>query len=361
MAFNTRSLDEIGAAVRGAFRQFLPGTDATLREAFVWVSGKVVALLAREYELRLAWIYAQIFVRTVTDMAMLRMHGADYRIYQKPAAAASGTLTGTGQAGLTYPAGVRLYSAGVTYVTTAPVTAASDGAVSALVTAESRGAATNRDAGAVLTLADPALYPSLGQDFAVAVGGLGGGADIEDLESLRKRILARKAQPPQGGALGDYESFALEVPGVLKAWAHQFTNGLGSIAVYVLFNGRTDNIPEPADVAAVQAHIDTKRLIRVDDGVVVAPIPAPLAVTLAELGPDTPEIRAAIEANLRAMLFERARPGLASAPFVLSRSWISQAISDAAGEDSHSLLVPATETITYVGGQIPVLGTVTYA
>ncbi|OYX12220.1 MAG: hypothetical protein B7Z15_10295 [Rhizobiales bacterium 32-66-8] len=259
------------------------------------------------------------------------------------------------------PAGVRLYSAGVTYVTTAPFTAASDGAVSALVTAESRGAATNRDAGAVLTLADPALYPSLGQDFEVAAGGLGGGADIEDLESLRKRILGRKAQPPQGGALGDYESFALEVPGVLKAWAHQFTNGIGSIAVYVLFNGRTDNIPEPADVAAVQAHIDAKRLIRVDDGVVVAPIPAPLAITLADLGPDTPEIRAAIEMNLRAMLFARARPGLVSAPFVLSRSWISQAISDAAGEDSHSLLVPATETITYVGGQIPVLGVVTYA
>ena len=360
MALNTRSLDEIGAAVRGAFRQFLPGTDATLRQAFVWVAGKVVALLAREYELRLAWIFAQLFVRTVSDTAILRMHGADYRIYQKPAAAASGTLTGTGQAGLTYPAGVRFYSAGVTYVTTAPVTAASDGTISALVTAESRGAATNRDAGAVLTLADPALYPSLGQDFEVAAGGLGGGADIEDLESLRKRILARKAQPPQGGALGDYESFALEVPGVLKAWAHQFTNGIGSIAVYVLFNGRTDYIPAPSDVAAVQAYIDAKRLIRVDDGVAVAPIPAPLAVTLADLDPDTPDIRAAIEANLRSMLFTRARPGLVSAPFTLSRSWVSQAISDAAGEDSHTLISPAAD-VTYVGGQIPVLGTVTYA
>ncbi|MEW6121657.1 MAG: baseplate J/gp47 family protein [Pseudomonadota bacterium] len=361
MAFSTRSLDEIGAAVRGAFRQFLPGTDATLRQAFVWVSAKVVALLAREYELRLAWIYAQLFVRTVTDMAMLRMHGADYRIYQKTAAAASGAVTGMGQAGVTYPAGIRLYSAGVTYVTTAPFTAAGDGTVSALVQAESRGAATNRDAGAALTLADPALYPSLSQDFDVGPDGLGGGADIEDLESLRKRILARKAKPPQGGALGDYETFALEVPGVLKAWAHGFSNGVGSIVVFFLFTGRTDNIPEPADVAAVQAHIDGKRLIRVDEEVAVAPIPAPLAVTIADLDPDTPEIRAAIEANIRAVLYARARPGLAAAPFVLSRSWISQAISDAAGEDSHSLVVPATETITYVGGQIPVLGTVTYA
>lgn len=361
MAFSTRSLDAIGAAVRGAFRQFLPGTDATLRQAFVWVCAKVVALLAREYELRLAWIYAQLFVRSTTDMAMLRMHGADYRIYQKPAAAAGGAAVGTGQAGLTYPAGVRFYSAGVTYVTTGAFTAAGDGAVTAPVQAESRGAATNRDTGAVLTLADPALYPTLSQEFEVAAGGLGGGADMEDLESLRARILARKAQPPQGGALPDYETFALEVPGVLKAWAHKFTDGIGSVAVYVLFEGRVDYIPEPADVAAVQAHLDGKRLIRVDDDVAVAPIPAPLAVTISDLDPDTPEIRAAIEANIRAMLFARARPGLASDPFVLSRSWISQAISEAAGEDSHSLTEPSVETITYVGGQIPVLGAVTYA
>lgn len=361
MAYKTRSLDEIGASVRGAIRQYLPGTDATLKQAFVWVAGKVMALLSREFELRLAWIYLQLFVRTATDLAILRMHGADYRIFQKSAAAAAGVVTGTGQAGLTYPAGIRLYSGGVTYVTTAPFTAAGDGAVVASVRAESVGAATNRDAGALLTLADPSLHPTLSQTFDAGPDGLGGGADIEDLESLRKRILARKGQPPQGGALPDYVTFALEVPGVLKAWSWQFTNGVGSIGVYVLFAGRADNIPEPADVAAVQAHIDGKRLIRVDDTVAIAPVPAALDVTIADLATDSDEVRAAIAINLRAMLLERARPGIASDPFVLSRSWISEAISAAAGEDSHSLVAPAAETITYVGGQIPVLGTVTYA
>jgi uncharacterized phage protein gp47/JayE len=360
MAYKTRSLNDLGASVRGMFRQYLPGTDATLRQNFVAVCAKVLALLSREYELRLAWIYRQLFVSTADDMAILRMHGADYRIYQRPAAAASGLISGLGQAGVTYPAGIRFLSGGATFVTTAAFTAGAGGAYTASVRAESAGAITNRDAGAVMTLADPSLYPSLQQTAQVASLGLGGGADIEDVESLRRRILARKAEPPQGGALADYERFALEVPGVLNAWAYQFTNGVGSIAIYFLFAGRENNIPSAADVAAVQANIDAKRLIRVDDAVVVAPIPSPVAITIDDLSSDTEEVRAAIAANLNAMFVERTRPGVSSDPFVLSRSWISEAISTAVGEDRHTLLQPASDLV-FTDGRIPVLGLITYA
>lgn len=189
---------------------------------------------------------------------------------------------------------------------------------------------------------------------------MGGGADVESIESLRARILARKSRPPQGGALPDYENYALAVPGVLKAWAWQFTNGIGSIAVYFLFEGRSHRIPTVADVAAVQAHIDAKRLIRVDDLVAVAPVAAPVVITISDLVPDTPLLRAAIEISLAAMFLERARPGVLNAPFVLERSWVSEAISTAAGEDSHTLVSPAA-SLTFTGGQIPVLGGVAYA
>ena len=54
MSLATRSLDEISRTVRGAFRQYLPGTDASLKNNVLTVIGKVVTLLAREYELRLA-------------------------------------------------------------------------------------------------------------------------------------------------------------------------------------------------------------------------------------------------------------------------------------------------------------------
>ncbi len=360
MAYKIRSLNDLGASVRGMFRQYLPGTDASIQQNFVYVCAKVVALLAREYELRLEWIYTQLFVSTATDRAILRMHGADYRIYQKPAAPAVGIITGAGQAGVTYPAGIRFLSGGATYLTTSPFTAASDGAFSASVQAETRGATTNRDTGAVMNLADAALYPTLAQQAEVGVAGLGGGADLEEIESLRKRILARKAQPPQGGALPDYERFALEVPGVLKAWAYQFTNGIGSIVVYFLFDGRVNYIPTSGDVATVQAHIDAKRLIRVDDIVAVAPIADPVNITIADLSTDTPDVRAAIEANLRAMFLERPRPGVAAEPFELSLSWISEAISSATGEDQHTLVLPSTD-LSFTNGHIPVLGAVSYA
>lgn len=359
MALDVRSLDELGARARGFFRQYLPGSDAWIAQNFVAVTAKVLAQFGRAYELREAWIFKQLFVRTCTSLPILRLHGADVRIYLKGAAAATGSISGMGQAGLTYPAGVRYLSGGVSYLTTAAFTAAGDGTFTALVQAEATGAATNRDAGATLTLADPSLYPTLSDTATVATAGLGGGAEIEDREAFRARILARKGKPPQGGALPDYERFALEVPGVVKAWAYPFTGGIGSIAVFFLFADRPNLIPTLADAAVVQEHIDAKRLIRVDDAVAQVPVEDPVAITIADLAVDTDEVRAAIAANLDAMFFARCRPGVAADPFVLSRSWISEAISAAAGEDSHTLVSPSGD-LTFPASY-PVRGVISYA
>ena len=226
--------------------------------------------------------------------------------------------------------------------------------------AEQTGATTNRSADAVMTLADASLYPTLVSQALVSAAGLGGGADTEGKESLRQRGLDRKARPPQGGALPDYEQFARDVPGVLKAWAWQFTNGIGSIAVYFLFDGRPNSIPTSADVEAVQAAIDARRLIRVDDAVAIAPIASSVDITITDLSVDTAEVRAAIEGNLIELFAERARPGIASDPFVLPVAWISESISTATGEDRHTLTMPASD-LTFTNGHIPVLGDVTYA
>ena len=49
MSFVARSLDAISQGVRGAFRQYMPGTDASLKQNVTYVIAKVVTLLAREY------------------------------------------------------------------------------------------------------------------------------------------------------------------------------------------------------------------------------------------------------------------------------------------------------------------------
>jgi uncharacterized phage protein gp47/JayE len=360
MAYETRSLNDLGASIRGMFRQYLPGTDASLRQNFTSVCAKVLALLSREYELRQAWIYKQLFLTTASDLGIVRMHAAEYQIFQKAASGAAGTITGTGSPSLTYPAGIRYLSAGTTYVTRSAFTANALGLFSADVVAESSGVATNRDAGGVLSLADPALYTGLSATATISSDGLGGGADAEDLESLRRRALARKAAPPQGGALSDYERFALGVPGVVAACARQLTNDVGSVGVWTLFADRPNGIPTAEDVAAVDDAVNAQRLIR-GRFYAVAPQPVPVDMIIA-LSPDTASTRAMVTAAL-VTFFDarisgsRIRPGLPGEPFLLSEAWISEAISGSRGEDNHVLVEPA-QTLGFQAGELPVLGTI---
>ena len=362
MAFETRSLNDLGASVRGMFRQYLPGTDASLRQNFIAVCAKVVAMLAREYELRLAWIFNQLFLTTATDIGIVRMHAAEYQIFQKAASPSSGFVEGESAPSTTYPAGVRFLSAGVTFVTTAPFTSDALGRFVVQVASESSGRATNRDGGAVLNLVDAALFPTIAATVAVDSDGLGGGADIEDIESLRRRALFRKASPPQGGALSDYEHIALAVPGVIAAWARKFENGFGTVGVWVLFADRPNGIPTDPDLDAVQAALNARRLIR-GRFFAIAPVPVPVDLEV-ELQPDTINTRASVTAALRRFFDPTApgskvRPGLPDEPFLLTEAWLSEAISAADGEANH-LLVKPSSSLTFGNGQLPVLGSITW-
>jgi uncharacterized phage protein gp47/JayE len=358
MAWQVRTLVEISQRVRGAFREWLPGTDTGLRNNFLTVVTKVMAAIGHEFELRMAWLTKQMFMRTATG-AWLEQHCSDIGIYRKQAAAAAGTIVGTGAASTTYPAGIRFVSGSTLYVSTAAATSDGAGAISIAVKADGKGAATNRDADATLSLADPALYPGLGSTWTVGSGGLGGGADKETDDSLRARGLQRKQNPPKGGALTDYERVARSVPGVAKAWAFRRPDAPGFISLLFLFDGRTNSIPLSADVEAVQAAIDAERLIRVDDNVATAPVALTVNVTINGLQTDSDTVRAAIETAIRAMFVGKCRPGITGDTFTVSKSWIAEAISGASGEDRHVLALPAAD-IVLTGGQFPVLGTVTY-
>ncbi|OWV94275.1 hypothetical protein ATY81_12550 [Rhizobium sp. R72] len=358
MAWQIRSLSDASARVRGAFRQYMPGTDSALANNFVTVTAKVLAGMAHEFELRMAYLAKQLFASTASGTFLLR-HGADIGIYRKPASIASGAIIGSGAANVTYPAGIRFVSGSVTYVSTAPASASPLGVLTLLVSSEPTGAAANRDADGVLALADPVLWPDLSTEWAVGASGLGGGADVEDIESFRARVLHRKQNPPGGGKLSDYENIALDVPGVVKAWAFRQPLAPGFIAVYFLFSGRPNLIPTSGDVATVQAAIDAKRLIRIDDSVAVAPTPIALDLVINGLDNDNQTVRDQIALAMTNMLLERGRPGISGDTFTLSRSWISEAISSVVGEDRHILASPLDD-VTYTNGRFPVLGEITY-
>lgn len=355
--FIPRSLAAISQAIRGDLRRELPGTDATVWPNTLAVFSKVVAMAIHLVELRAQWIYRQIFA-SLADAKHLERHAYEFGLARKQPSPATGRIVTTGTPGTVYPEGIGFLSDADLYRTTGEAQASGNGTLVLRVYSEKTGAATNRAAGSALSLADAALFPSIGAQAAVDEDGLGGGADIETDESLRARVLDRKRRPPQGGAYSDYEQLARSVPGVIKAWAWPFANGPGTVGVWFLFEGRPNFIPQESDVEAVRGEIEARRLIRAGLSV-QAPIPQPLDIVIDGLGRDTVEVRSRIESGIREMLLERARPGVAIEAFVLSRSWIGEAISQAIGEDRHALVSPIDDVV-YTDGRYPVLGTVTY-
>jgi uncharacterized phage protein gp47/JayE len=357
MAYQSRSIAELSGKVRAAFRRELPGTDATIAQNVLYVFAKVLAILMKEMDLRAGWLYRQLFASTADGEHLEQRHAYEFGIARKAASAAAGNLRSTGTPGLTFPAGLVYLSGGVTYRSIASVTVSEAGTVTIPVKAVATGLRTNRKAEEELALSEPGLFPGLASSAVVATGGLSGGADVESVDSLRSRVLQRKRQPPQGGAEADYERWARALPFVSRAWARRLVNGPGSVGVWFLSTGGA--VPSGAEVDAVEADLLSRRLIGLRDLRVHAPTPTPVAIVI-DLDPDTVETRFNVETALATVFAERVRPGLPDDPFVLSRSWISEAISDAVGEESHVLVSPAAD-ISFGTGVLATLGTVTFA
>jgi Uncharacterized homolog of phage Mu protein gp47 len=188
----------------------------------------------------------------------------------------------------------------------------------------------------------------------VQSGGLVGGADAEDDESLLSRLLDRIQTPPQGGSASDYVTWALEVPGVTRAWVYEQELGPGTVTVrFMMDDSYANGIPLAGDVTDVAAHIDPLRPVTADV-TVVAPVAVVRNFTIDLGATDTAEIRAAVDAELRDMLRRDAEPG---GTLYLSR--INEAISIATGEYSHVMTVPAAD-VTHTTGQIATMGTITW-
>lgn len=85
-----------------------------------------------------------------------------------------------------------------------------------------------------------------------------------------------------------------------------------------------------------------------------APTAAPLNLTI-QLTPNTAAVRAAVTAELADVVRREAMPG-----GTLLLSHLREAISVAAGEINNVLSTP-TADVTHAPGQMPVLGTITWA
>lgn len=359
MPFAIPTLKELAVRTAQAFRADLKGSDARLWPNNVAVSAKVIAGAIYEWFSFLDYISRQ-HVKHLAEGIWLERHAFDYGLSRLPASFAEGSVTLTGDVGVTLPAGLELQRAdGLRYTTTTGGTTDGDGEVTVKVRCQVAGQAGNAVSETLMTLTTP--FSRMQSEGEVAEAGIGLGADVESDESLRERLLHRLRFPPHGGAAFDYVAWARSVNGVTRVYVDPVTseNSRQSVGVWFLMdNLYTNGIPQSADVAAVAAYIDTVR----PAGAIVAvaaPTPVTVNVTIDGLADDTVATRNAIHAELTSLFQRIVRVSTSAEPFTLYRSQISEAVSIAVGEQHHVLTAPATD-VEYATGEIPVLGVISY-
>lgn len=349
MPFKRSTPQQLLERISTEFDLALPGSDARLRRSVENVLSRALVIAENELYGYLTYLAKQIFVDTAS-VEFLERHAAIWGITRKPAAAASGEVTFTGSNTAVIPAGTVLQLKNGRQFTTDAELVIAGGTATGTVTAALAGQDGNTDASASIAL----VSPISGIQSAAAIGedGLTGGADIESDAALAARVIKRIQQPPHGGAKFDYETWALEVPGVTRAWVYPEQMGVGTVSVTFVMDDRDDIIPLAGDVANVQAHIDTARPVTADVSVFA---PTPVAVDFEiTLNPNNADTRAAVQAEIADFFQREAAPG-----GTLYWSRMMEAISTATGEFDHVLAQPAANVVMDYG-EMPVVGEFTF-
>ena len=321
-----------------------------LRRADAKVAARALSGTAFELYGYQDWISKQSNPATCDEEMLLRW--AEWRLDEgrTPAVAASGLALVTGSSGALVDAG-QLYQSedGRRYVVAQTATLVA-GAASLMVVAEDVGALGNIEAGTLT-----AVSPVLGVNSEALIGpdGIVGGTDEESLEALRARVRAAFKNPSKVGSGADFVEWALEVPGVTRAWALPRWMGPGTFGLVFVRDGDADIIPTPAQVAAMQVHLDSKRPVTAEV-YVLASVPLPVNFSI-RLIPDSNALRAAVTTALRGLIRDGGGSGS-----TIPISHIRAVISGTPGETDHLLLAPVSDVVVALN-QTAVLGAITWA
>lgn len=347
MGFKRPSLPELMARVDQDLLSRLPGAQAALATRLTQALATSQAGVTHGLYGYLQWLERQLFPETCDD-DLLHLHSAG--VPRRQAAKASGDVTFTGTDGAVIVSGTRLQLDGLEYETTAEATIAGGNAI-ATVEAVQAGVDGDQLAGAELSLVSP--IPGVNSVAVVGSEGLQGGADLETYSSWRDRILQRRARVPRGGAAGDWEGWALEVPGVTRAWEDPLGMGPGSVVIRIMADDAADGpLPSQQLLDAVFDYITQKKNVGAHL-YVIAPTPVSFSPQLSVV-PDTQEVREAAAAGLQDLVEREGEPG---GTLLITR--VRHAISSAAGVEDYDLQWP-TANVEHATGELPIWGGVTW-
>lgn len=389
MPFSRPTLSDLRAQVLADIRAGLPGADSLLRFSNLNVLGTASAGLAHLHYGYLDYIALQATPYTATD-EFLEAWAALKDVFREPATAAtSPAVTWQGIPGTSLPTGTRVARGdGYVYATTAAGTVDVSGTVVVPVEAvlppidptnnpTGLGALGNSPSGTVLTLEAPVVGI---QSSGTVTQPITGGADVENDDSLRARMLFAYQNPVSGGAEADYVAWARAVPGVTRAWCAPNGFGTGTVVVYVMLDqaeAANDGFPVGTDgvsqydrgpgttgprgtVAAGDQLIVANAIIDLQPVTALVYVCAPtkntINFTITGLSSASASTKAAIASAIDAVLLAQGEPKAGSD---VDLSSINAAISAISGTAGFVITTPAIN-IANQTGKLPVRGTVSY-
>ncbi|MCP1242915.1 hypothetical protein GOB86_09425 [Acetobacter lambici] len=346
----------------------ISGVSAVLRFSVLSVLCYALAGLSYLHYAYLDWISQQAVPWTATD-EYLESWGTLKGVTRKAPSAASGNVafnvTGDG----TIPAGTGIALAGGLTATTTADSTTSNSIATAPATCSVTGSAGNLPSGSIATLSSP--VPGI-QTVGLVSAAFGGGADIEEEEDFRSRVLLAWQGDGENGKKQDYIDWALAVPGVSRAWVNPLGFGAGTVVVYPMrddANAASGGFPNGTDGASAS---DTRYATATGDQLVIAnalyqsqpvdalvivcsPVPQPVDFTIADLGTgNTVANQTLIKAALTDMFLRLSAPGGTIHP----NNW-DEALS-ALNLSTFSVSQPTGPVTGANAAAMPTLGTITF-
>lgn len=289
-----------------------------------------------------------------TSGRFIDRNAAGYGITRKPGTAASVTLTFTGSAGTTIPAGTLCVTQdGLGFATDEALTLDEDGSGTVTATADAVGTAYNVPAGAIVSMQQAVSgVTALTNEEAAA-----GGTDPETDTALFARLDSYKKTPPTSGNEQHYHQWALEVNGVGAASVIRCWDGPGTVKVII-----ADMALRPVEEelrAEVEAYIETQRPVTAEVTVEsAAGVPVTVSVTVTTDGTVS-------KLNTEKELTERLVEYLGSIAFtegaeVVYNRVLALVMGVPGVTDCSGLTVNGgTDNVPLDANEIPMLGTVT--
>ncbi|OXS92619.1 baseplate J/gp47 family protein [Pandoraea apista] len=369
MPYQRPTLTELQQQVASDIASNVPGSDPLLRFANLKITGRVQAGLAHLHYGYIDYIAKQAVPWTSTG-EYLAGWGALRNTFQKSPTAASGVVPFSGVPGTVIPAGSSgARGDGVTYTSQADAAVQANGVATVSFVADQLGAAGNCDAGTVVTLG--VAIPGV-QSSGAAAAAFTGGADAEEEDDFSERVMSAYQATPQGGAAGDYSTWALDVPGVTRAWVVRNGFGAGTVVVYVMLDDAQaahGGFPQGADGVATGEQ--SRGVVAMGDQLTVAnaifplqpvtalvyvcsPIANAINFTITGLSGASDAIKSAISAAIAGVFRANGAPG-----GTIDMSDINSAIGSIPGTSGFVITSPVGN-ITNTTGQLPTLGTITY-